>query len=403
VTIARGGRRWRRRGFTLIELLVVVGIIAVLIALLLPAVQKAREAAARAQCANNLHQIGIAIHAYNTEYKHLPTSGEGVQVTNAGLGYGYAGFDTASLGTVLLPYLDQSVVFNQMDTQTPYNFTLNNIAAAKNVIPVYLCPVNPFRSNTGGDSQGYGYFDYMPVAYVDINPVAVAGGSVRSPNSYNGTTTGPKVAGALQLSQNPYAGALTAGGGAILPPGCGPGYNRVELVTDGTSNTICMGEDVGRSETYATFNYTDPTNLVTPVVQPGAGQLLPAGNTYRNAWRWAEPDQANGVSGPPNAIYTANAQGLLQPTLVDSNGNVVVQQMINNNAYPWGGPSQCLWTNKNCGVNDEFFSFHGNGCNVLFVDGHVAWLGGDIPPLTLRYLCTPAENIPVDAAGPYEF
>src|SRR5436305_329857 len=90
----------RRTAFTLIELLVVIAIIAILIALLVPAVQKVREAAARTQCANNLKQIGLAIHGYHDTNKWLPT---GVQ---AGSGKNYLSFHV-----FILPYLEQQDLF----------------------------------------------------------------------------------------------------------------------------------------------------------------------------------------------------------------------------------------------------------------------------------------------------
>src|SRR5262245_40837364 len=98
---------WRRkkRGFTLIELLVVVAIIGILIALLLPAVQKVREAANRAACTNNLKQIGIALHNYEEAYGKFPTGGEGtIQVDTGGL---RSWFDTHSTWTMILPYIEQ--------------------------------------------------------------------------------------------------------------------------------------------------------------------------------------------------------------------------------------------------------------------------------------------------------
>src|SRR5262245_39097493 len=91
----------RRTAFTLIELLVVIAIIAVLVGLLLPAVQKVREAAARLQCANNLKQMGLGLHNYESTHRRFPTSGEGAS------GIGIAFFDLHSTYTYLLPYIEQ--------------------------------------------------------------------------------------------------------------------------------------------------------------------------------------------------------------------------------------------------------------------------------------------------------
>src|SRR5262245_50183030 len=101
-----------RRGFTLIELLVVIAIIAVLIGLLLPAVQKVREAAARMQCANNLKQLGLALHNYHDSNRTLPPA--------------FVARTQLSWHVLILPYVEQDNLFRAMDTTTAGAYTITN-------------------------------------------------------------------------------------------------------------------------------------------------------------------------------------------------------------------------------------------------------------------------------------
>ena len=390
--------RPRRQGFTLIELLVVIAIIAVLVGLLLPAIQRAREAAARMKCSNNLKQMGLACHLYADQHNtHFPNVGEGLN-TNAA-----TGFALQSLFTYLLPYIEQQELFDAYDLTHVYNDPVapGNKAVAQTSIPTYLCPSNPVRPDNGKDSLGYGYCDYMPIAYCDINAAIVAGSTVLR------VKTAPnRVPGAFQViyeGTNPngnYPGYVAQTGGlAGFLPAVGA---KLTDVRDGLSKTILIAEDVGRSETFFTAKYNDPTD----VIAGGPYDLLPATSTLRNAWRWAEPDTANGVSGPPGTSanpvtgVTGGVGGVGGAGADNAKYGDPGLKMINNNKTPFGGPTWCPWTVNNCGVNDEIFSFHGTGANVVMGDGHVAYLSEDIDAIVLRRLCTPAEGLPItDAAG----
>ena len=198
-------RSLRRIGFTLIELLVVIAIIAVLIALLLPAVQQAREAARRSACKNNLKQIGLALHNYHETFKQLPNGNNWV-----------AGQDTwdwrnRSAHVMILPYVDQAPLYAKYDMSQFYDYSgggVDNYNIARQFVPVYRCPSDSTKPTD--NLKGINY------------PVCAGTNSVWRGNGDGG---GPTV-----QRQNGLFGATISVDFASI--------------TDGTANTIMVGEQV---------------------------------------------------------------------------------------------------------------------------------------------------------------
>ena len=228
-----------RPAFTLIELLVVIAIIAVLIALLLPAVQAAREAARRAQCTNNMKQLGLALHNYESSNGSFPSGGESTNfttVTPPASQFVDGGWSTLAR---ILPYLEGGNSFNALNFNiAEYNSADgSNYTGASQVIAVYLCPSSTRAPDGGRDGTdpndtfsaiggGYGYNDYGPTVYTDISPVL------------NTTGNGAK-------PWIPYRDKNTRANGMLKQ-----GKTRIAEVTDGTSNTIAIAEDAGRDPRY---------------------------------------------------------------------------------------------------------------------------------------------------------
>ena len=342
----------RSRGFTLIELLVVIAIIAVLIALLLPAVQQAREAARRAQCKNNLKQMGLAAFNYESTYGRFPSCGRGMNMSLMNL----QAFPTSTF-SLLLPYLDQAALYGQFNFSYHYTNSLNssNATAAKVSIPAFRCPSNGY---TKPDARGYGETGYTPLAFTDLDPVTGLkngyNGSVGTGGQpgTNGTTLNATVDSALGLFGNP-----------------------ISSTTDGLSNSILFFED-GQRPSELVGIYDSRSLYIGGANGIDATQLATGNFTAPN--RWADSDSGSGVSGQNNSTA----------------GKLV--SVINGNKTPTGGPTDCPWTTNNCGPNSEPFSAHIGGIHTLLGDGAVRYVSENISTNTIRQLCGRNDGQVVD-------
>jgi len=245
----------RRPAFTLIELLVVIAIIALLIALLLPAVQQAREAARRTQCRNNLKQIGLALHNYESSLQTFPPS------STSQIDFGVWNnvptiYHLHSWASMVLPYLEYTALHETIDYNVSALEAVNRTAASQKVAP-YRCP-----SYTGGDYS-------QSLEYVALSPTY----AIRNYAAMGATTVG-------KLWQEPD--------GVIYPRG----RTRIGDITDGTSQTI----------------------LIVETREPNAAVWIDGGTAAVVARRYDETN-APSYAGPELALnfqpyFVANGQGI---------------------------------------------------------------------------------------------
>jgi prepilin-type N-terminal cleavage/methylation domain-containing protein len=330
------------RGFTLVELLVVIAIIGVLVGLLLPAIQAARESSRRSQCASNLRQIGLGMSNFESAMKHLPPG----EFKPAGIAKNGA----LAWSGRFLPYIEETQTHERInfkiDIRLPPNLLPDLSGPVSTVIPTYLCPSTNrhqrvrgldgrltdfngdgvYQPNTG---EGMGCIDYL----------GVSGPKSHFVNPATGKQYGNHAGTLLSLESGP--------GCAGAAPECSARVVRIKDITDGTAQTILVGESTGRG------------------VRDSNGDS-PGGEDFDD------------LVGSWSAFSNAGKIELN----VDDDGYSAINP-----------PAEVNW------ADEEFFSDHVGGVQVLMCDGAVRFLTDDTAYQVYYALCTRASNDIVQPPG----
>jgi prepilin-type N-terminal cleavage/methylation domain-containing protein/prepilin-type processing-associated H-X9-DG protein len=256
-----------RPAFTLIELLVVIAIIAVLIGLLLPAVQKVREAANRAQCTSNLKQLAIGCHSYHDVYVSLPRDGDPVTV-KTGVGWGDTTAPRWSWIARMLPYIEQQNLYAEAGIPTnKLSQNKDTLAAVATPLKILYCPsdLSPRQRTTTANLSPFlvGITNYHGVSGANW-------GADGYPTEGNFSTP------YRNIGANGSYNGLEKGDGLFWRSDIRYGALKITSITDGTSNTFMIGEDVPDLNQHNAWSYCNGANG-TCAIPPNTGVTLPTG------------------------------------------------------------------------------------------------------------------------------
>lgn len=319
----------RKRGFTLIELLVVTAIIAILIALLLPAVQQAREAARRAQCKNNLKQLTLALHNYESTHRTFPMSRIKI-----------SGLTETAWSVLVLPFVDQAPLYNlynfNVDWHSPENYPVTTVQ-----LPVWQCPSVPSNraipsaaaqgAYVPWPAEGFGFADYSSTNMARRG--AFQNNGVPFPQGF-----GPReVPGAMEANR----------------------ITRIADITDGLSNTMMLAERAGRPSVWINGQRGTFRGDARNPIPPGSGE-----NVVDEGWGWADMEAVGG------SVNGSDQTGL--QTHTSGSGNVT-------------GTGGCL---INCMNVSEYYSFHTGGMQVSMADGSVRFVSENVSAQILLGIIT---------------
>jgi prepilin-type N-terminal cleavage/methylation domain-containing protein/prepilin-type processing-associated H-X9-DG protein len=336
----------RRQGFTLIELLVVIAIIAVLVGLLLPAVQRVREAANRTSCQNNLKQLGLGLQNYHSANECFPP---GLIASSPNMS------DAEATGyTYLLPYLEQDNLQRQYHFDEPW-WQPDNFTAIAVPVKLFFCPSN----------RTTGTIDLAPIAAewsMSLPPLAAGCDYVfcRGAN------------GAINPDWNKIPTAVR-GVFHIRPPGQTNAGVRIADIADGTSMTMAMGDASAGTTKYYVRDLANPS-------QPALDQVT--GKPIVLQQSWSAAGIGDTVHPWYGSVFGVTAQYGLSVDPRD-------EPMNRRPATPTltGGDSR----GDNASGKDligGFRSLHNGGCNFVFCDGSVHFIAESIQPSVYRALST---------------